>query len=59
MKVAPLSLALSMGYSADKRRQRREHRLNARHIRHENRRNSQTLEETIRWHLAQARYLGR
>lgn len=63
MKIMKLEQAVGMGYSTDKRKRRREHRNNARHLLKSggffNGFSSPGSQfwEVAQWHLQQARYL--
>lgn len=56
MKTLSAPNALAMGYSPDKRKRRRQHRKNARHL---SEFGGGTMRAVAKWHLAQARYVGR
>jgi hypothetical protein len=56
-KVMTKAQALSMCYSSDKRKRRREHRRNARELRKFG--GGGTIAAVISWHLYQAQWLGR
>lgn len=61
MKALTTEKAIRMGYSKDKRKRRRQHRQNAKHLLNEGgffngySARGSTFGEAARWHLAQAR----
>lgn len=58
MSTMSSNKAVGLGFSTDKRRRRREHRLAARYLR-EQARGSSTLLGVAAWHLQQARWAAR